>query len=232
MSDPPLYEEYQVLRRLKLRASELFDLLNLGIVAPVARRGRDPMYCAATIDALATEYHHQRMGCAIWWDFDLKRPSFLPAHSEWSPPDAAFYPFDDEEQRSWAKRFYKLKKACAPGPYPDPARLARRRASLEAEATKAFERKHGIKRPRKSKRIEVRVRHRWIKIGRAELRDLVWSKTMVRAGAELGISEFALRQLCKRQSIPLPTRGHFNRKDPKNRPPKPALPAARARDAS
>lgn len=52
MSDPPLYEEYQVLRRLKLRASELFDLLNLGILAPVARRGRDPMYCAATIGAL------------------------------------------------------------------------------------------------------------------------------------------------------------------------------------
>lgn len=52
MADPPLYEEYEVLKRLKLRASELFDLLNVGIIAPVARRGRDPMYCATTIDAL------------------------------------------------------------------------------------------------------------------------------------------------------------------------------------
>lgn len=57
----------------------------------------------------------------------------------------------------------------------------------------------------------------------AELRDLVWGKTLIRASADLGISEFALRQLCKRLLIPLPTRGHFNRKDPKQRRPKPAL---------
>ncbi|MBR0730471.1 hypothetical protein JQ582_41830 [Bradyrhizobium japonicum] len=80
MSGPPLYEEYQVLKRLKLRASELHDLQNIGMIAPVARRGSDPMYCAGTIDALATDYHHTRMGCAIWWDFDLKRPGFLPTH--------------------------------------------------------------------------------------------------------------------------------------------------------
>lgn len=80
MSGPPLYEEYQVLKRLKLRASVLHDLQNIGMIAPVARRGSDPMYCAGTIDALATDYHHTRMGCAIWWDFDLKRPGFLPTH--------------------------------------------------------------------------------------------------------------------------------------------------------
>ncbi|WP_338310395.1 hypothetical protein [Bradyrhizobium ottawaense] len=33
MSDPPLYEEHHVLRRLKLRASEFEELLNIGIVA-------------------------------------------------------------------------------------------------------------------------------------------------------------------------------------------------------
>jgi hypothetical protein len=223
MSEPPLYQEYEVLKRLKLRASELFDLLNVGVIAPVARRSCDPMYCAATIDALATGYHHTRMGCAIWWDFDLGRPSFLPAHAEWSPPDVPFYPFEDEEQQAWARRVYKLKKACAPGPYPYPDRLARYRGRMEDKATKAFERKHGIKRLRKSRKLSVGRGLLRRNMSRAELRDLVWSKTMIRAGADLGISEFGLRQLCKRLLIPLPIRGHFNHQDPKKRPPKPML---------
>ncbi|MGY4629104.1 hypothetical protein [Bradyrhizobium sp. USDA 4486] len=224
MSEPPLYHEHQVLKRLRIRSSELEELLNIGMVAPVARRGSDPMYCAVTIDALATDYHHTRMGCAIGWDFVLNRPGFLPGHIGWVPPDVPFYPFDDEEQQSWARRYFKLKRACAPGPYPDPARLARRRARLEAEATKVFERKHGIKRPRKSRKISVGKRLLRRDMSKAELRDLVWSKTLIRAAADLGISEFALRELCKRLLIPLPTRGHFNWKDPKKRPPKPALP--------
>ncbi|MCK1622417.1 hypothetical protein IVA98_03990 [Bradyrhizobium sp. 160] len=223
MADPPLYQEHEVLKRLKLRPSELEALLNVGIIAPVARRGSDPMYCAATIDALATSYQHTRMGCAIWWDFDLGRPSFLPAHAEWSPPNVPFYPFDDAEQQAWARRVYKLKKACAPGPYPYPDRLARYRARMEDKATKAFEREHGIKRPRKSRGIDVRIRRTRVQITRAKLRDLVWSKTLIRAAADLGIKETALRFLCKRQNIPLPTRGHFNWKDPKKRPPKPTL---------
>lgn len=61
-------------------------------------------------------------------------------------------------------------------------------------------------------------------MSRAEIRDLVWTKTMIRAAADLGISEFALRHLCKRLRIPTPTRGHFNHKDPKKRQPKPAPP--------
>ncbi|GMO78862.1 hypothetical protein [Bradyrhizobium ottawaense] len=224
ISDPTsLYEECEVLDRLELRGHELEALLNVGIIAPVARRWSEPLYCAATIDALATSYHHTRMGCAIWWDFDLRRPSFLPAHAEWSPLDVPFYPFDDAEQQSRARRIYKLKKACAPGPYPYPDRLARYRARMEDKATKAFEREHGIKRPRKNRDIDVRIRGTHVKIGRAKLRDLVWSKTLIRAAAELGISETALRFLCKRQNIPLPTRGHLNWKDPKKRPPKPAL---------
>ncbi|WP_018460237.1 hypothetical protein [Bradyrhizobium sp. WSM4349] len=103
MADPPLYQEYEVLKRLKLRPSELEAVLNVGIIAPVARRWSAPMYCAATIEALATNYHQLRMGCAIWWDFDVRRPSFLPAHAQWSPPDVPFYPFDDEEQQAWAR---------------------------------------------------------------------------------------------------------------------------------
>ncbi|RXG89260.1 hypothetical protein [Bradyrhizobium zhanjiangense] len=232
MSEPMLYDEHQVLKRLKLRATELHDLLNVGIIAPVARRSRDPLYCARTTDALATDYHHTRLGCVIWWDFDLRRPSFLPPHIEWSPPDVPFYPFDNEEQQSWARRYYKLKKACAPFPYPYPERLARYRSRMKEKATRAFERKHGIKRPRKSRDIEVRIRGTSVKIGRAKLRDLVWSKTMIRAAADLGIKETALRFLCKRYQIPMPTRGHFNWKDPKKRPPKPALPPPKRKNSA
>ena len=189
-----------MLKRLKLRASELHDLLNVGILAPVARRGGDPMYCAATIDALATDYHHTRMGCAIWWDFDLKRPSFLPSHIAWLTPDVPHYPFDDEEQQAWACRVYKLKKACAPFPYPDPERLARFRSRMEDKATKAFEKAHGIERPRKYKSRKLSIGKRVLRgdMSRSEIRDLVWSKTMIRAAADLGISEFALRQFCRR----------------------------------
>lgn len=45
--------------------------------------------------------------------------------------------------------YYKLRNACAPFPYPYPERLARYRSRMEDKATKAFERAHGIKRPRK-----------------------------------------------------------------------------------
>lgn len=198
MSNPPLYEEHKVLKRLKLRVSELEELLNIGIVAPVGRGGSDPLYCVEIIDVLATDYHTTRIGCALWWDFDLRKPRFLPDHAEWSPPDVPFYPFDNEEQQSWTCRYFKLKRACATGPYPYLDRLARRRADLEAKATKAFERKHGIKRPRKAKRVGFSVRHRRIAISRAKLRDLVWSKTLICAAEDLGISEFALRHQCKR----------------------------------
>lgn len=222
---PPLYDGYEVLERLELRGYELDGLLNIGIIAPVACGvdGR-PMYCAEFVDRLATREQRIRLSCVLWWDFNLNRPSFLPADAPWARPvDLPFYPFDDEEQQSWARRYYKLKQACAPGPYPYPERLMRYRSRMEDKATRAFERKHGIKRPRKKRRNRFSVRHRWVEIGRAELRDLVWSKTMIRAAADLGVSEFALRQVCKRWLIPLPTRGHFNYQDPKKRPPKPTL---------
>ena len=160
----------------------------------------------------------------MWWDFDLQKPSYMPPGAPWARAiDLPFYPFDDEEQQSWARRFYKLRKACAPGRYPDPARLARYRSRMEDKATKAFERKHRIKRPPRTRGIDVRIRGTHVKISRAKLRDLVWSKSMIRAGADLGISETALRGLCKRYMIPMPTRGHFNHKNPEQRPRKPAL---------
>ena len=48
-------------------------------------RARRPMYCAETIDRLATSEQRIRLSCVLWWDFDLKRPSFLPAHAPWAP---------------------------------------------------------------------------------------------------------------------------------------------------
>jgi hypothetical protein len=227
MSDPPLYEEYQVLKRLKLRGHELEGLLNVGIIAPVAcGAGGQPLYSAEAIDALATREQEIRLVHVLWWDFDLNAPKYLQGQPWARAVDLPFYPFDDEEQQAWARRYYKLRKACAPFPYPYPERLARYRCRMEERATKAFEKAHGIKRkrePRKSRRIGFSVRYKRVAISRAKLRDLVWSKTMIRAAADLEISEFTLRKICKRYLIPLPTRGHFNHKDPRDRPPKPAL---------
>lgn len=106
----------------------------------------------------------------------------------------------------------QAKECLRPRALPHPERLTRRRSRMEDEATKAFERKHGINRdqPRKSRKFVFHLATGRVELTRAELRDLVWSKTMIRAAADLGISEFALRQLCKRLGIPLPTRGHFN----------------------
>ncbi|PDT87471.1 hypothetical protein CO669_25225 [Bradyrhizobium sp. Y36] len=222
---PRLYEAIEVLERLQLSGEELEELLNIGIVAPVAGGPNgEPRYSAETIDHLAAREQRTRLSDALWWDFELQQPAYMPPGAPWAPSvDLPFYPFDDKEQQSWTRRYYKLRWASAPGPYPYPDRLTRRRSRLEDKATKAFERKHGIKRERvhRSRDVDVQIRRTRVRIGRAKLRNLVWSKTMIRAAADLGISEFALRQLCKRHGIPLPTRGHFNHKDPKKRPPKP-----------
>ncbi|MCK1678300.1 hypothetical protein IVA87_02125 [Bradyrhizobium sp. 147] len=225
-SAPSLHEEYDVLERLQLKGYELEGLLNIGIIAPVAGGpSGHPRYCAETVDYLATPQQRIRLSDALWWDFDLNRPGFMPDCAPWARVvDLPCYPFDDKEQQSWARRYYKLKKACAPFPYPYPERLARYRSRMEDRATKAFERKHRIKRPPRTRGTDVSIRGTQVKISRAKLRDLVWSKTMIRAGADLGITETALRHLCKRYMIPMPTRGHFNHKDPKKRPLKPALP--------
>lgn len=235
-SAPRLYDEHEVIERLQLRGYELEELLNIGIIAPVSRGpSGEPRYCAEATDHLAAPEQRIRLSDVLWWDFELQCPRYMPLGAPWARAvDLPHYPFDDEEQQSWTKRYCKLRDACAPGPYPDPGRLVRRRSKIEDKATKAFERKHGIKRERvrKSRKVSVGRRQLRREMSRAELRDLVWSKTMIRAGGELGISEFALRQLCKRWLIPLPTRGHFNWMDPKKRPPEPPLMRMRTKKAS
>jgi hypothetical protein len=222
---PPLYTEPEVLKRLRLQIRELGGLLDIGLVAPVARDSAgQPMYCVETIDGLSTQEERDRLADALWWDFDLQRPSYVPSHLPWAPSTEPFYPFGTEQLQGWARRMYTLKKRRAPFPYPHQGRLERFRSKMEAEATKTFEKAHGIKRPRKSRKPCFCGVCKRVELTRAEIRDLVWSKTMIQASADLGVSEFKLRGICKRNLIPMPTRGHFNHKDPKKRPPKPALP--------
>ena len=222
---PLLYTELEVLKRLKLQRRELQELLDIGLVAPVARASAgQPMYCVETIDGLSTQEERDRLADALWWDFDLQRPSYVPSHLPWAPATEPLYPFDTDYLQAWARRMYTLKKRCAPFPYPHQGRLERFRSKMEAEATRAFEKAHGIKRPRMSRKLRFRGVCKRVGLTRAEIRDLVWSKTMIRASADLGISEFTLRKICERVQIPTPPRGHFNHKDPKKRPPKPALP--------
>jgi hypothetical protein len=224
MTDPNTYEDYEVLDRLKLRRYELDGLLDLGIIAPVGRNasGR-PLYCTATIETLTTRQQRERLRDALWWDFE-PHPGRKDVRGRlWVPPvDLPHYPFDSEEQQAWARKVHRWKKRSAPFPFPRD-RTARFKRLAEDKATKAFQRAHGIKRNRP--KLRILVRRRPIKIGsRAELRNLVWSKTMIRAAADLGISEFTLRQICKHFQIPTPPRGHFNHKDPRDRMPRPPLP--------
>ena len=222
---PRLYSETEVLKHLKLQSRELLGILEVGLIAPVARdSARQPLYCAETIDRLSTRAQQARLVDALWWDFDLERPGYVPDHLPWAPPaDLPFYPFNDEYLQSWARRVYRRKKQCAPFPYPHPSRLEGFRSKMEEQATRAFEKAHGIKRPRKSRRLLFRGAGKPVELSRAGLRDLVWRKTMIRVAADLGMSEFTLRQICKRLQIPTPQRGHFNHKNPRERMRRPLL---------
>jgi hypothetical protein len=46
---------------------------------------------------------------------------------------------------------------------------------------------------------------------RSELYTLIWSKPMVHAAKELGISDVGLAKACRRNAVPVPQRGHWNK---------------------
>ncbi|WP_426409482.1 hypothetical protein [Bradyrhizobium ganzhouense] len=94
--EPLLYEEHEVLERLNLRGHELEGLLNVGIIEPVARGVMgQPLYDAEAVAHLATREQGRRLADALWWDFDLQRPSYLPGHLPWARAvDLPCYPFD------------------------------------------------------------------------------------------------------------------------------------------
>ena len=48
---------------------------------------------------------------------------------------------------------------------------------------------------------------------RSELHALVWIKPLTKVAAYIGISDVALAKACRRQSIPLPGRGYWRRKE-------------------
>jgi hypothetical protein len=231
-SAPEFYEQHQALERLKLWKYELQGLLDLGIIAPVGRsdRGR-PLFSAEAVERLASQEQRSRIRDALWWDFEAHLDRKDHSGRPWSPPiHLPFYPFDDEAQHGWARKLYTWKKESAPFPHRHGASVERFRRQAEDKATDAFEKAHGAKRRRSQ--IDIRVRGRPLTISRQKLRDLVWRKPMIQAAADLRMSEFALRQICKTLLIPTPSRGHFNHKNPKDRAPRPALPPLRKKETS
>lgn len=50
-----------------------------------------------------------------------------------------------------------------------------------------------------------------MKTTRSELFELVWAKPLVRVARQLGVSDTALRKVCKRHNLPVPARGHWQR---------------------
>lgn len=222
--DPPwLYYEHQVRERLKLWKRDFAKLLELGLIVPV---GRDPpsgapLFCAETIDHLATREQRERLRDALWWDFEPHPERAGRNGKRWIPPvDLPFYPFDSEEQQEWAHKLQKVMKKCAPFGHPNPSVVENFKKRAEDTATKAFQRAHGLARRRRN---EIPIGRGHNPMTKAQLRDLVWSKTMIRAAADLGMSEFRLRKICKNAGFPTPPRGHFNHKDPTDRIPLPKL---------
>ncbi len=53
---------------------------------------------------------------------------------------------------------------------------------------------------------------------RRQLYDLIWSKPMREAAAELGISDVGLRKVCLRHRVPVPPQGHWNKVHAGQRP--------------
>lgn len=46
---------------------------------------------------------------------------------------------------------------------------------------------------------------------RRQLYDLIWSKPMREAAAEIGISDVGLKKVCVRHRVPVPPQGHWNK---------------------
>ncbi|KRP85952.1 hypothetical protein AOQ73_36345 [Bradyrhizobium pachyrhizi] len=231
MTEPKVYDAHTVMDRLKLWGYEFSALLEIGIIVPVGRGAYGhPLFAAETIDALASREHRERIRDALWWNFQPHPDRKGPRGRPWvAPVELPFYPFDNEEQHNWAKKLHTWKKQYAPFPHRHGARVTRFKQMAEDKATREFEKAHGIRRNRP--RSEILVGRKNVSITRGKLFAAVWRKTMARVAADLSISERALREVCKKHKIPMPTRGHFNHKNAKDRPPRPKLPPIVKADA-
>jgi hypothetical protein len=214
MDAPDVYEWQYVKERLRLVNYEMNELLNIGIIAPAGRTpdGR-PLFSGEAIEKLATKDERARIRDALWWDFQPHLERQDRHGKPWVPPaDAPHYPFDSQDQRAWAHEIH-LNKPYGNLPTRHAYRARSRMEKNEDLATKAFEKVHRKKRDSGLRQY------------RLELHDLVWSKMMmIRAAADLKVSEFTLRKICRRLSIPTPPRGHFNHHNPKDRVRRPKLP--------
>src|SRR5262245_31487816 len=61
---------------------------------------------------------------------------------------------------------------------------------------------------------------------RQELYELVWAQPMYQAAKQYGVSDVALRKMCRKLDVPVPDRGHWNRIAAGHEIVRPALPAS------
>lgn len=62
-------------------------------------------------------------------------------------------------------------------------------------------------------------------LSREQLYELVWSKPMREAAADVGISDVGLKKRCRSQAVPVPPQGYWNKVHAGHRmPPRPTLP--------
>jgi hypothetical protein len=62
------------------------------------------------------------------------------------------------------------------------------------------------------------------RLTRQQLYDLVWSKAMTQAAAELGVSDVGLKKISRRHRVPTPPRGYWQKLAVGQKPPRPPLP--------
>lgn len=71
------------------------------------------------------------------------------------------------------------------------------------------------------------VEKRAVTLSREELYELVWSKPMIHAAAEFGISGNGLAKVCKRLDVPYPPRGYWAKLNAGQKPKKASLPSVK-----
>src|SRR5579871_4085747 len=174
--DPPtklLLDLYEVRRELRLSRDELERLVEIGIITPVSRtHDEHPLFDAAAIDRLTSREQRARLRDAFWWDFEPHPDRKGRGGHPWAPPvDLPFYPFDDEEQHQWARKFHQWRKRYAPFPHPKRSPLTTRMRRAEEKATRAFEKAHGIVRPhpRNPRPTDIYIRRRLVRMTRAQI---------------------------------------------------------------
>jgi hypothetical protein len=205
MWNDSLFSRKDALRALKPFSAAFETLIEIGIVTPVGRTAAgEPRFSKNLIARLSTSEQQVRIREALSENFEPRGVRLKSNGKPWAPP-TPYYPFDNWEQQVWARKRHRMT-----------ARGFRRTSAQEREVedVKARNEERATTAYRKALRFhpEASVMCRAGKT-RKQLHDLVWSKPMAEAGAELDMSESTLRQLCNDYAVPTPPRGHFNHGD-------------------